>query len=229
MFSVLHQRQQFRAEMQYNDLGYGIASMAMSEQTGLSYEELLHQKLLRPLNLTHDIEDVAKTHIVTPDGLAVDNRRSMFEPGSNMAAAGGIQSSVDDLVLYREVPQEALQPSVPSANTTARTSLREVCKVLSGHVLLGGKRTGILERTYGLGWIRTQLPGKLGAMGLDSWLVERMPVAGQDAHPHLAIYHQGNLPGATSAVYLFPESQSAIVVLANAYGLSMFRTGSLKP
>ena len=61
---------------------------------------------------------------------------------------------------------------------------------------------------------------ELGAMGLNSWLVERMPVAGQDAHSRLAIYHQGNLPGATSAVYLFLESQSGIVVLANAYGLS---------
>ena len=201
----------------------------MSERTGLSYEELLHQKLLRPLNLTrtgltfhpHDTEDVAKTYIVTPDGLAVENRRPMFEPGSYMAAVGGIQSSVDDLlVLYREVLQEALQLSTLSANTTARTPLREVRMVLAGHVPLGGKRTGILERTYGLGWIRTQLPGELGAMGLNSWLVERMPVAGQDAHSRLAIYHQGNLPGATSAVYLFPETQSGIVVLANAYGLS---------
>ena len=57
-------------------------------------------------------------------------------------------------------------------------------------------------------------------MGLNSWLVERMPVVGQDAHSCLAIYHQGNLPGATSAVYLFPESQSGIVVLTNAYRLS---------
>ena len=215
--------------MQYNNLGYAIAAMAMSERTGLSYEELLHQKLLRPLNLTrtgltfhpHDTEDVAKTYIVTPDGLAVENRRPMFEPGSYMAAVGGIQSSVDDLlVLYREVLQEALQLSTLSANTTARTPLREVRMVLAGHVPLGGKRTGILERTYGLGWIRTQLPGELGAMGLNSWLVERMPVAGQDAHSRLTIYHQGNLPGATSAVYLFLESQSGIVVLANAYGLS---------
>lgn len=52
MFLVLHQQQQFRTEMQYNNLGYAIAAMAMSEQTGLSYEELLHQKLLRPLKLT---------------------------------------------------------------------------------------------------------------------------------------------------------------------------------
>jgi CubicO group peptidase (beta-lactamase class C family) len=229
MFSVLPQQQQFRAKMQYNNLGYAIVAMAMSKQTGLSYEELLHQKILRPLNLTrtgltfhpHDTEDLAKTYMVTPDGLAVENRRPMFESGSYMAAGSGIRSSVDELlVLYREVLREALQPSALSGNTTARTPLREVRTVLSGHVPLGGKHTGILEQTYGLGWIRTQLPGELGAMGLDSWLMERMPVAGQDTHSRLAIYHQGNSPGATSAVYLFPETQSGIVVLANAYGLS---------
>ena len=118
--------------MQYNNLGYAIAAMAMSEQTGLSYEELLHQKLLWPLKLTrtgltfhpHDTEDVAKTYMVTPDGLAVENVQPVFKPGSYMAAVGGIQSSVDDLlVLYREVLREALQASVPSANTTVRTPL----------------------------------------------------------------------------------------------------------
>ncbi|KAK0721125.1 hypothetical protein B0H67DRAFT_486558 [Lasiosphaeris hirsuta] len=47
-----------------------------------------------------------------------------------------------------------------------------------------------------------------------------MPVAGQNSPSRLAVYHQGNLPGATSAVYLFPETQSGVVVLTNAYGLS---------
>ena len=62
--------------------------------------------------------------MVTPDGLAVENVRPVFKPGSYMAAVGGIQSSVDDLlVLYREVLREALQVSVPSANTTVRTPL----------------------------------------------------------------------------------------------------------
>jgi CubicO group peptidase (beta-lactamase class C family) len=217
MFSVLHKRQQFRAEMQYNNLGYAIAAMAMSKQTGRSYEELLHQNCFIKLTRTglrfhpYDTEDVANTYMVTPDGLAVENHRPMFEPGSYMAAVGGIQSSVDDLlVLYREVLREALQPLAPSANTTARTPLREVRKVLSGHVPLGGIWPGMDPHAA---------PGRARRDG-SQFLVERMPVARQDAHSRLAIYHQGNLPGATSAVYLFPESQSGIVVLANAYGLS---------
>lgn len=82
------------------------------------------------------------------------------------------------------------------------------------------RQSGILESTYGLGWIRTQLPGQLGAMGLNPWLVKKMPVVGRGSSSRLAIYHQGNLPGSTSAVYIFPQTQSGVVVLANAYGLS---------
>ncbi|KAJ4158357.1 uncharacterized protein LMH87_008887 [Akanthomyces muscarius] len=36
--------------------------------------------------------------------------------------------------------------------------------------------------------------------------------------PRLALYHQGNLPGATSAVYLCPKTPSGVVVLSNGYG-----------
>ncbi|KAB5560245.1 hypothetical protein GE09DRAFT_83718 [Coniochaeta sp. 2T2.1] len=87
---------------------------------------------------------------------------------------------------------------------------------MAGHSFMRPEHYSLLERSYGLGWIRTQLPGEVGAMGLNPWLA-RMPVA---HHSRLAIYHQGNLPGATSAVYLFPETRSGVVVLANAYGLS---------
>jgi hypothetical protein len=57
-------------------------------------------------------------------------------------------------------------------------------------------------------------------MGLNPGLVRAFPVVGQKSNSRFALYHQGNLPGATSAVYLFPETNSGVVVLANAYGLS---------
>lgn len=53
-------------------------------------------------------------------------------------------------------------------------------------------------------------------MGLNPWLT-KMPIINTS---RIALYHQGNLPGATSAVYLFPETRSGIVVLGNGYGLS---------
>lgn len=47
-----------------------------------------------------------------------------------------------------------------------------------------------------------------------------MPIIGRNSASRLTVYHQGNVPGATSAVYLFPDNMSGVVVLANAYGLS---------
>ena len=45
-----------------------------------------------------------------------------------------------------------------------------------------------------------------------------MPIAGLGIPDRLSLYHQGNLRSGTSAAYLFPETQSAVVVLANAFG-----------
>ena len=45
-----------------------------------------------------------------------------------------------------------------------------------------------------------------------------MPTAGLGIPDRLSLHHQGNLPSGTSAAYLFPETQSAVVVLANAFG-----------
>lgn len=47
-----------------------------------------------------------------------------------------------------------------------------------------------------------------------------MPITGRGSPSRLAIYHQDNVPGATSAVYLFPLTRTGIVVLANTYELT---------
>ncbi|KXX77210.1 Beta-lactamase, partial [Madurella mycetomatis] len=203
MFAALPAAQQFRGQMQYNNLGYAMAAMAMSRTTGQSYEALLETSLLQPLNLTRTglrfdprhTENMAKAYLVTEDKEAVENTRPMFLPSSPTAAMGGIKSSIDDLlVLYREVARETLRQPESSAQVETPSPLKEVRTIVSGYAPLGGKRTGILERTYGLGWIRTQLPGELGAIGLNPWLLKKMPVAGQNSPSRLAIYHQGNLP-----------------------------------
>ncbi|KAK7414091.1 hypothetical protein QQX98_007034 [Neonectria punicea] len=219
---------QFRGQMLYNNLGYALVAMAMSRKTGQSYEELLESRLLQPLGLTRTglsfdprtTEDMAKCYLVTEEKEAVENPRPLFLANSVMVAVGGLRSSVDDLLkFYRTLLRDASQLAT-TADGTHQSSLKELRTILSGFAPLGGQRTGLLESSYGLGWIRSQLPSELGSMGLNSWLLGKMPVVGRGAPSRLALYHQGNLPGATTAVYLFPETQSGIVVLENAYGLS---------
>ncbi len=78
----------------------------------------------------------------------------------------------------------------------------------------------LLEQSYGLGWVRAQLPGLMGAVGLNPGFVNPMPVVGKGDKSRLAIYHQGSIGGALSFVALFPETKSAIVVLSNSLALN---------
>lgn len=47
-----------------------------------------------------------------------------------------------------------------------------------------------------------------------------MPTAELGSPDRLSFFHQDNLITGTPAVYDFPETQSAIVVLVNAFGLT---------
>lgn len=71
------------------------------------------------------------------------------------------------------------------------------------------------------GWGRVQLPGKMGQLELNPYLMPNgMPVIGKGDSPQLIIFHQGSLPGALSIVILLPDTESIIVILTNALALN---------
>lgn len=82
------------------------------------------------------------------------------------------------------------------------------------------------ETSYAMGFARTQLPGPMGAIGLNgAWLTDApgrpggFPLVGKEVPPQLVVYHQGSNPGVLAAFNLLPETQSAIVVLSNTLAL----------
>lgn len=75
-----------------------------------------------------------------------------------------------------------------------------------------------LEQTCALGWNRTRLPGSLD-FGWNQGVIDPFPVLGETYPGRLAIWHGGNMPGATAAICLLPESKTAVVVLQNSLGL----------
>ena len=77
------------------------------------------------------------------------------------------------------------------------------------------------ERSYAMGWIRTQLPGTVGVMGDNIRLMplEELPTIGVGAPSRLACYHQGATVGYFPAIYIFPETESAVIVLINSIAL----------
>ena len=73
--------------------------------------------------------------------------------------------------------------------------------------------------SYGMGWVRTQVPGILGAIGCNPGFVKRLPIAGRGV-TNTIFYHQGSLAGYTSSAYLIPDIKSAIIVLSNSISLN---------
>ena len=78
------------------------------------------------------------------------------------------------------------------------------------------------ERSYGLGWVRTQLPGIGGVTGdnPDYFDLPELPELHTGTGSSLLIYHQGSTIGYYSCILLFPETQSAVVVLTNTAALT---------
>ena len=74
------------------------------------------------------------------------------------------------------------------------------------------------ENTYGYGWARATLPSTvIGFLSTNGPL--KRELLGEESRPRLTIYHGGQITGYLNSLYLFPETRSAVVVLANAQGL----------
>ncbi|KAK0732537.1 hypothetical protein B0T21DRAFT_412710 [Apiosordaria backusii] len=48
----------------------------------------------------------------------------------------------------------------------------------------------------------------------------RMPIIGTSEHPRIALYHHGMLIGFNNAVYLFPETETAVLLLSNSVAIN---------
>ncbi|KAG7288405.1 hypothetical protein NEMBOFW57_007937 [Staphylotrichum longicolle] len=81
---------------------------------------------------------------------------------------------------------------------------------------------GVAVRSFNGGPLKyskaTQLPGSLN-FGWNQDVLGPFPKLGEHYPGKLAIWHGGNMPGATSALCLLPESETAVVVLQNSLGL----------
>lgn len=136
--------------------------------------------------------------------------KSFFE------ASGGIYSNLDDMLKWSKAMLDAAQ-ATPRLGCSV---LKQVPQILSSHIAI--KNPSLRERSYGYGWIRTQLPGVVGLVGDNAglWDMEDSPILSTPDQPLLMIYHQGSTVGYYTFIALFPDSNSAVVVLINSIAIS---------
>ncbi len=166
----------------------------------------------------HGAANVAKGYIAFDDATPRPVPRPHMTEGTLMNPAGGIQSTVNDLLKYYGTLMKSANDQYQSRTTsTPGSPLKQLTQVLSSNIRTA---PSLREQSYAMGWARVQLPGMLCDTSRNQATMARMPVIGTPDRPRLALYHHGMLVGFNNAVYLFPETETAVILLSNAVAIN---------
>ncbi|KXG46504.1 Beta-lactamase-related protein [Penicillium griseofulvum] len=198
---------------------YTIAAHIIEHISGQPLHEFLESQVFHPLGMTSTTlrpsfeanNNIAEPHASLSNGEAYSLK---FQPNfadTLFEGYRGAYSTMNDLLIWAKETLTASQNTEPSASTI----LKQIPQILSNHIAM--ENPSLLERSYGFGWARAQLPGIVGLLGGNSglWKMSEHPVFGAGNQSRLMIYHQGGGPGYSSFIAIFPETQSAVVVLMN--------------
>lgn len=188
---------EFRDGYGYSNVMYIAAGEVIKAATGKSWDQVVKEKFLSPLGMDRTITSVrqisATSNAATPhkpEG-KVENPIDWVN-WDNMGAAGGIISSVDDMLKWINMQ---LQNGVIGTDTffskqtqlTMWTPQSSFPVSSAAHDLYGRNFSG-----YGLGWSMSEY------------------------HGHFVVSHTGGYDGMYSSVYMLPHQKIGVVVLTNS-------------
>ena len=209
---------------EYSNLGYAILGLVITAVSGLSYDDFVRMRLLRPLGMTRTGYEAAEF----PGGnLALGYRRGLsgweqvpFDPHGAFAPMGGVLSCVRDLATWVSGFALAFPPSamaVPPAVLVPAPSLLSdaapAAEVGDWHPLRPASRRDmqlsqvVIPPTRGY-----PLPGGpsggLGAYGFGLFIDED-PALGR------IVSHSGGYPGFGSNMRWHPATGTGVIALGN--------------
>ncbi|KAH6848208.1 beta-lactamase/transpeptidase-like protein [Chaetomium sp. MPI-CAGE-AT-0009] len=218
----------FRGQFAYNNLAYELAGKVIESLSGMSYFDFVQTRILDPLGMTRtylrtppaDLDNVGKCYNALDDGTSAPI--TCIKPGDDWLGGphAGMRSRVRDLMKLYKAFMHGFNHQLSTGKTsTEGVPLKQVAQLMSAKVAMAQPSKN--EASYGLGWARVQLPGRMGQIGINPGLMpDGMPIVGKGIPPRLVIFHQGSMPGALSFVALLPDTESAVVISSNALALN---------
>lgn len=211
----------FQERWLYNNWGYALADGVIERVSGQTWGMFLQERIFSPLSMNGTTtavdpytENVAKAYMALSDGTPHHLTRPEQGDGQLGQGAAGIQSNVRDLLAFYKNLMTAEQGQRHGEQNSS--PLKNIATIMSPHIALDSEATHS-ERSYGLGMVRTELPGSLGIIGLNPMYVDEMPIVGKGLkNPQLCVYHQGSIITFLSSAFLLPDTNTAIVVLTNS-------------
>lgn len=220
-FASLEMSEPFRTSFEYSNWNYELVGQVLERATGETVSDLFENRLFTPLGMkrtstswSESDDNQAKSYGILPDLSPVEVSRPSLGNGTIMQTAGGVKSTLQDLLIFYKTFMEEVNAQYESEIDSTESSPLKYCRMLTtNHARLPGE--SLREQGYGMGWVRAELPGQLGAISANVPLGDE-PIVGKGGSSQLVLYNHGCMPGSTSGVWLMPELKAGIVVLQNS-------------
>ena len=189
----------FRTEQVYSNVGYTIAGEAIAAAAGMSYEDLIRQRIFVPLGMrSTTIGNDEIPHLsnkVSPHTIIRGVQRS-FPWRNNEATmpAGGINSSASDMAIW--------------------------LRFQMGDGAIAGKRLIGAPQMWEMHSPQTIIPvtpGMKRGRQVEGWAAYGLGWNIMDYRGHPMIWHSGNGPGQPVLMTIFPDDHLAILVMLNTW------------
>jgi CubicO group peptidase (beta-lactamase class C family) len=182
-----------RERYQYNNLMYFTAGLAMEEVTGKTWEELIQERILKPLDMTStnfSVKDMQKSgKYAFPYVERSDKQKKMaFRDLSLIGPAGSLNSNVVDMTHW--IQMQLARGVYHNQTLISPATLQELH---APQIIVPGapETKETLLYAYGIGWVVLSYRG------------------------HYFISHDGVSDGFTSVIGLLPGENIGLIVIAN--------------
>ncbi len=195
----------FRSKFAYNNNMFIIAGEVLKRVSGLSWEDFIETKILKPVGMTNSKASynrvTDKSNIIDAHTRAEGNVIQIPHDWSETAnAAGGILSNVHDMMTWAKfLMNDAVTES--GERLLDKNLFHELWQLQTPLTVRPGDWYDSNFRGYGLGWFVTDVKGG-----------------------HKQVYHTGGLLGTVTQFTMIPDLDLAIVVLTNQMNGSAFNT-----
>jgi CubicO group peptidase (beta-lactamase class C family) len=201
--SLLHQVRyvkptySFRSHYGYSNLMYLAAGQLTARLTGMSWDDMIRQRIFAPLGMTGSNTSVTVLdrlpNVATPhDEIDGTVQTIPYFNLDNIGPAGSINSNVLDMAQW--VRFQLAEGKVGGRRLLGAEAFRETHTPQTIVPLAGFYKTSAQDAhllTYGIGWYLHDYKGRV------------------------VVQHGGNIDGMTALVGFLPEEQTGIVVLTN--------------
>ncbi|KAB8235162.1 serine hydrolase domain-containing protein [Aspergillus alliaceus] len=227
--------QRFNRWWMYNNYTYGLIAKVVEIVSGQSYADYIQEHILTPLGMHHTAissngtrknDNIAYPYVCPSVGeyYKIPSESWPCDDHTPLLAAMGMRSSVNDMLVWSKAVLEAEKQEETGQEHDKAISkgypLKQMRKIRQAYWTRPVDDSFQNETAYCMGWLRVEMPSSsIGMLSCNTDTRKRKEhlkyILGTQSGPMVTICHNGVVNGSTAALYTFPETQSAVVVLSN--------------